>query len=259
MELEGARATITEVVSDEGVLSGLVGGEIWRCSFMLALLILRHPALQQRSLCEVGAGTGLVGLIAARMGLQLTITDVVPSLLKNLEESVSDNERVHGIFPGQRPHIAALDWEDWALGVDAPAVDSLPGAPYDVILGSELVYTPHHHCLADVLHRLLKPYVSSEACTEWGGSRGNVTVSVEGLWSLMQPPCAIIVQHGDRPGFSTFLERCEALGLVFNLTPAPQLGLGWEFEGTRFASADMTGAVLCVIRNPPSEDGDVLW
>ena len=89
---------------------------------------------------ELGAGLGLPGIVAARLGAEVWMNDIDAEALSLTRENVIRND------------IAGVDYLpfDWAA---PPAV-----APFDLILGSELVYEPF--CiepLAITIDRLLAP------------------------------------------------------------------------------------------------------
>lgn len=87
--------------------------------------------LQGARVVELGAGTGMVGVMAARLGAHVTLTDlphVLPNLQSNLELN-SDNVEACGGSLEVRP----LRW-----GVQE---DIAPlGAPFGLILASDCVY-----------------------------------------------------------------------------------------------------------------------
>lgn len=128
--------------------------------------------------------------------LTSTSLKVVPALLENLKASRTINEEKFGPF-SCFVEVSRLDWCDF--GVEAhelpPSYDSLPEV--DIIIGSELVYAPHHAALADMIFTLLsRPNVLSEASLSTEGER-----------------CCVIVQRSDRPGWDRFLARARSLGL----------------------------------------------
>jgi predicted nicotinamide N-methyase len=113
----------SSTVDDEGVTvgeetSGVLeregtGTVIWECGIVLASYLAaeakRQPGwLVERSVLELGSGTGIVGLAAAALGGSVLVTDekdVVPLLQKNID-----------LNPGLRGPIRAeeLDWSGWA-------------------------------------------------------------------------------------------------------------------------------------------------
>merc|ERR1711871_215442 len=73
---------------------------------------------------------GLVGLVAAELGAEVTLTDL-PAVLPFLTAVVERNRAAH-----RNARAEALGWGD--------ALDIEPGA-YDVVLGSDITYFVHLH------------------------------------------------------------------------------------------------------------------
>lgn len=114
------------------------------------------------SVLELGAGTGAVSLAlaATRAAASVTTTDL-PDLLPHLKVNVSRNS---GVLPPGRLQLAPLRW-----GPEGePDVQRLApaGPPYDVIVGSDLIYysytpeTPHSELLLWTLRRLAGPHTT---------------------------------------------------------------------------------------------------
>ncbi|XP_076857675.1 S-adenosylmethionine-dependent methyltransferase domain-containing protein [Brachyhypopomus gauderio] len=96
--------------------------------------------LQDKAVLELGAGTGLVSIVASLMGAWVTATDV-PGVLNNLGFNLSRNTRGRSRYT---PQVAELVW--------GQELDSkFPSAVYnyDYILCADIVY--HHHWLDELL------------------------------------------------------------------------------------------------------------
>ena len=78
--------------------------------------------MKDQRILELGCGTGFCGLVAAKLGFQVTLTDVHTGVLGLLVNSAS---RVNA-------KVERLDWEDQS----AAMVET------DVVIGSDLVYDP---------------------------------------------------------------------------------------------------------------------
>ncbi|XP_078266037.1 EEF1A lysine methyltransferase 3-like [Rhinoraja longicauda] len=82
-----------------------------------------------KKVIELGAGTGMLGILAVLLGGEVTITDR-PGLLKNIERNVSANV----LYPDRlRAIVSALSW-----GYD----HTLFPSDYDFILGGDILYDP---------------------------------------------------------------------------------------------------------------------
>lgn len=75
---------------------------------------------------------------------------------------------------------------------------TLDGECFNLILGSELVYAPHHRCLADLVLALLRAHRDQQPQPQPDAPQA----------------CCVIVQRGDRPGWAHFLARARTLGLA---------------------------------------------
>eukprot|EP01018_Ginkgo_biloba_P001197 Gb_18768 [translate_table: standard] len=92
-----------------------------------------RPSLR---IIELGAGTGMVGIAAALLGAQVTITDL-PHVLPNLEYNASANEEtVRATALGGSVRVKALRWGE---GDDALKL----GRNFDLVLASDVVYHEH--------------------------------------------------------------------------------------------------------------------
>ncbi|CAG8056555.1 unnamed protein product [Penicillium salamii] len=151
-------AAVTTAVSFDGLLKEPLklkedikdgcGGQLWPAGMALAKYLLsRHATdLTDKSIVELGAGGGLVGLAIAR-GCQLEhpiyITDQEPmfSLMK-------DNIRLNNLDPNAT--AAILNWGE-------PIPSQIPSKP-DVIIAADCVYfEPAFPLLITTLQELLGP------------------------------------------------------------------------------------------------------
>ncbi|KAG6852472.1 hypothetical protein C0991_011694 [Blastosporella zonata] len=91
---------------------------------------------------ELGAGTGLLSILAAKLLQHLPhpptviATDYHPDVLANLSINVSANLPPSSSSPPQI-QVAALDWE-------TPTTTPPLNAPFDVILAADVIYHPAH-------------------------------------------------------------------------------------------------------------------
>ncbi|XP_051865699.1 EEF1A lysine methyltransferase 3-like isoform X2 [Pristis pectinata] len=104
------------------------------CTVFWALALCRYFAEQKisfrrRKVIELGAGTGIVGILAVLLGGDVTFTDL-PRALKEIESNISVNVPSSCIHCSR---VRALSWghnHTW-----------FPG-DYDFVLGSDIVYLP---------------------------------------------------------------------------------------------------------------------
>ncbi|KAJ7642049.1 hypothetical protein FB45DRAFT_901681 [Roridomyces roridus] len=140
-----------------------VGAQTWGGACVLAELIVTQPltfhlapptsSLDSHSplrVLELGAGTGLAGLVfakaAERLGrsVELVCSDVYPSVLQNLGVNIAAN------FPSTTSTVAvsvsaaALDYSLSSSFAPSSVLAPPFEAPFDVILGADIIYEPPH-------------------------------------------------------------------------------------------------------------------
>ncbi len=96
--------------------------KIWPASVVLAGHLSRLPVSPDRRILEIGSGLGVVGIIAASSGHDVTLTDANPHAL----EFARANAHINGCT---RLTVQRLDWQD-----------PRPEGKFDTIVGSEVVY-----------------------------------------------------------------------------------------------------------------------
>lgn len=118
-------------VSIPEVLDPQFGMYVWPCAVVLAQYVWTHrEELRGRTVLELGAGVSLPGVVAARCGAHVTLTDSSdwPLCLQNCRRSCEAN----GL---QGVGVMGLTW-----GEVSPDLLLLPSV--DVILGSDVFYEP---------------------------------------------------------------------------------------------------------------------
>ncbi|KAL1527810.1 hypothetical protein AB1Y20_009193 [Prymnesium parvum] len=129
-------------------LNGM-GLHIWPAARLLCDYLLTHPASFSgcRSVCELGSGTGIVGLVYAKLygteEVTVAITDNSPRALKLMEQNVAFNQFETTV------HVRYLRWGE---GID---VAQLPCAKFDCVLASDCTFSvdlvPHFLATVDTL------------------------------------------------------------------------------------------------------------
>ncbi|GAA6108282.1 S-adenosylmethionine-dependent methyltransferase domain-containing protein [Tachysurus ichikawai] len=100
----------------------------------------KHVSLLDKAVLELGAGTGLVSIVACLMGAWVTATDL-PDIVENLSFNLSHNTRGRCSYT---PQVAQLTWgKDLDLNFPSTIYN------YDYILCADVVY--HHNCLDKLL------------------------------------------------------------------------------------------------------------
>ncbi|KAK8063488.1 methyltransferase domain-containing protein [Apiospora saccharicola] len=142
-----------------------VGLISFAASIIMSNLLCASPArfgieaLAQKEaprIVELGAGTGLVGLVMAHMLPHLGVAQTVPLIATDFHPVVLENLRTNiaGNFPGvaEPPVVAChLDWS-------APSREAPLDLPADMLVATDVVYAPEHAVwLRDCAAQLLAP------------------------------------------------------------------------------------------------------
>ncbi|NXN12569.1 MET23 protein, partial [Indicator maculatus] len=113
------------------VLDSQYGMYVWPCAVVLAQYLWAHRgSLPGKRVLEIGAGVSLPGVLAAKCGADVTLSDSeeLPQCLQNCRRSCLLNHLPH--VP-----VIGLTW-----GQLSPELLALP--PVDIILGSDVFFDP---------------------------------------------------------------------------------------------------------------------
>ncbi|XP_059539411.1 EEF1A lysine methyltransferase 3 [Myotis daubentonii] len=103
-----------------------VAARVWDAALSLCNYFENQNVdFRDKKVIELGAGTGIVGILAALQGGDVTITDLPPAL-----EQIQGNVQAN-VPAGGRAQVRALSW-----GIDQHV---FPG-DYDLVLGADIVY-----------------------------------------------------------------------------------------------------------------------
>ncbi|EMS60119.1 hypothetical protein TRIUR3_02077 [Triticum urartu] len=109
---------------------------VWPCSVILAEYVWQQrPRFSRSRVVELGAGTSLPGLVAAKVGADVTLTDIAHNAELSAfvgNEQVLDNIRQICSLNNANCTVLGLTWGDW----DEPVFDLHP----DIILGADVLY-----------------------------------------------------------------------------------------------------------------------
>ncbi|XP_016121903.1 protein-lysine methyltransferase METTL21C-like, partial [Sinocyclocheilus grahami] len=110
------------------------------CRFLETSQGHQHIDLLDKSVLELGAGTGLLSVVVTLLGAKLTATDL-PEILSNLRYNLSRNTR------GRQRHEPLVAELYWGHKLD----EFFPRSThqYDYVLATDVVY--HHNFLAELL------------------------------------------------------------------------------------------------------------
>ncbi|XP_030633685.1 EEF1A lysine methyltransferase 3-like [Chanos chanos] len=140
-----------------------VAAPVWDAALHLCRFFEENSVdLKGKRVIELGAGTGIVGILAARLGADVTITDL-PLAIPQLQRNVSANMPPSG-WPSTTPTVVPLSW-----GLDQEKFST----DWDLVLGADVVYLADTYpLLLDTLSHLCKSggvvYLSSKMRREHG-------------------------------------------------------------------------------------------
>ncbi|ORX91173.1 hypothetical protein K493DRAFT_53123 [Basidiobolus meristosporus CBS 931.73] len=114
------------------------GNIVWDGAYILSRFIQKHVKVKGKRCVELGAGTGLVGLVTWSLGGKVVLTEI-PDLIELTQKNVELNTRaLVGDLSEEDVDVKVLSWGD-----EAQINDLSP--PYEVILGSEILYLKDFH------------------------------------------------------------------------------------------------------------------
>lgn len=136
-------------IIEPSLTSDSLGLKIWGSCYVLSKRLLReHCSDQQQKMLhgqvlELGSGTGLFGIVAAKLGYKMYLTDL-PEIVSNLQNNVDLNDQ-----PGAS--VEVLDWNH-------PERFVLDGTKFDTVVVADPIYsTEHPQLVANMIKRYLKP------------------------------------------------------------------------------------------------------
>uniref|UniRef100_A0A663MZL6 Uncharacterized protein n=1 Tax=Athene cunicularia TaxID=194338 RepID=A0A663MZL6_ATHCN len=119
------------------------GAVVWPSALVLCYFLETNSKqynLVDKNVIEIGAGTGLVSIVASLLGALVTATDL-PELLGNLQHNVLQNTKLKC---KNQPHVKELSW-----GIDLEKNFPRSSCHFDYILAADVVY--HHPFLDELL------------------------------------------------------------------------------------------------------------
>lgn len=115
--------------------SATTGHKTWEAALALGTYLLQHPhVVRGKTVLELGAGTGFLAILAARMGaVRVTATDGNEGIVQQLQRNVHENQ-VFNLVDTKVLRFGELHPRDDDGG-------NGPGdAAYDVVLGADVTY-----------------------------------------------------------------------------------------------------------------------
>ncbi|CAN9498124.1 unnamed protein product [Ophioblennius macclurei] len=125
-----------------------VAAVVWDAAVVMCMYLeLGEVELRGKKMIELGAGAGLVGIVAAILGAQVTVTDRLPAL-----DLLTTNVKFN--LPADSLGSASVSELNWGQNLER-----YPPGGFDLILGADIVY------LQDTFQLLLQTlnYLSSDS------------------------------------------------------------------------------------------------
>ncbi|KAJ7589186.1 S-adenosyl-L-methionine-dependent methyltransferase [Mycena floridula] len=172
-----------------------VGLQSWGSAILMAQRMALSPGTflgGAARVLELGAGTGLLSIVAAKLLPESTVvaTDYHPDVLENLAQNVKTNSPVSIA-------VCNLDWEQPEL---AEPLD----APFDVILAADVIYHPDHaQWIKNCVERLLaRPSRDSSGGIFWLviplrtiGRHEGMDDTVDKVFCLSDPRSQLVIKE----------------------------------------------------------------
>ncbi|XP_049919338.1 protein N-lysine methyltransferase METTL21A [Epinephelus moara] len=106
-----------------------VAAVVWDAAVVMCMYLeMGKVTLKGKAAIELGAGTGLVGIVAALLGAKVTITDRAPAL-----DFLSANVKAN--LPPDSQGSVVVSELTWGVGLDR-----YPAEGFDLVLGADIVY-----------------------------------------------------------------------------------------------------------------------
>ena len=178
-ELRAQSETVHDTDTPEGMaLGSWTGGSIWESGEVLARLLCAQQSsfwVEKPRVLELGCGCGLLGLTAAGCGAEeVVLTDQVTFMA---EHNLAAN------FPPGSPARARTRVTQLRWGNEADAQALSP--PFDLLLGSDLIYhRDHHPRLVATLGMLSGPNTTILWATPDGGPDDTSRPAADGRASI---------------------------------------------------------------------------
>lgn len=157
-----------EVEFDHGikvlVTQGIdTGSCLWDAALVLASFFCSFPSgfWHGKRVCEIGAGCGVTGIVAAQLGAEVVLTELEEEL-KLLETNVSQNP-INLSSMGESKKQGSTETKEFFWGSDPTHL----GLPFDVIIAADCVYELQlFDQLAKALKDICSPQTKAYFCIE---------------------------------------------------------------------------------------------
>ncbi|CAK7903011.1 protein-lysine N-methyltransferase Efm2p [[Candida] anglica] len=166
-----------------------LGLKTWGSALILATRLLNYPLvgshdshpLLKSPVLELGAGTGLVGIVSTLMGYQTTLTDL-PEIVPNLETNVQLNKL--------NAQVEELDWTK-----PQSFVSKNGSRNFKTIILSDPIYSSQHpYWVVDMIDLFLDESDDARVLIQIP-LRGKYEAERKLLWDLVEPGFEVCEEH----------------------------------------------------------------
>lgn len=163
-DFDGTHISLQGYTMESDEIYQSTGLTVWRASEHLCRHLVVHQSLLSGDALELGAGLGMVGILASKLtDCRLVITDGDSQALPLLRENVHHNE--------SRASVRQLIW-----GLDSSLSFLEVQGPFDVILASDIIYV---ECIIPPLWDTIRTLLKKEGVFVLAFAKRRVPISIE--------------------------------------------------------------------------------
>lgn len=194
-EIEIAELNGNILLREPSLTADNLGLKTWGSSYILGrrLAANQHKNYLKGSILELGAGTGLVGMVACRLGFPTMLTDL-EEILPNLRANVELNNIVNA-------EVEELDWSD-----PSGFLARRGSTTYDTIILSDPLYSSRHPpWIVNMINQFLSNDKEARVLLQLP-IRRNFEKERANLWKLLLENNLVVEEEELEAGYDDFGE-----------------------------------------------------